>query len=76
MTQHKKQLTKGKWTNESHGALKFCGWSMDGIKQLNELCMIMKTNRELCPHFDSIFLKNARDKKLEERIARKLILSL
>ena len=25
MTQHKKQLTGGKWTKESHGALKFCG---------------------------------------------------
>jgi len=44
---------------------------MDGIKQFNELCMIIKTNRELCPHFDSTFLKNARDEKLEERIAKK-----
>jgi len=54
-----------------HGALKFCGWSMDGIKQFNELCMIVKTNRELCPHFDSTFLKNAQDEKPEEHIAKK-----
>lgn len=46
-----------RWTKESKGALKFCGWSMDGIKQFNELCMIIKTNRELCPYFDSTFLK-------------------
>ena len=71
MTQHKKQQTGGKWTKESHGALKFCGWSMDGIKWFNELCMIVKTNRELCPHFDSTFLKNARDEKPEEHIAKK-----
>ena len=45
---------------------------MDGIKQFNELCMVIKTNGELCPHSDFTFLKNATDKKLEECIAKKM----
>jgi len=45
---------------------------MDGIKQFNELCMIVKTNRELCPHF-LLSLKNAREEKPEECIVKKIL---
>jgi len=34
--------------------------------------MIVKTNRELCPYIDFTFLKNARDKKPEKCIAKKM----
>jgi len=33
---------EGKWTSDSKGAPKFCGWSMEGMKQFHELCMILK----------------------------------
>jgi len=33
--------------------------------------MIVKTNRESCPHFDASFFQNARKDKLEEHIAKK-----
>ncbi len=40
------------------------------FKQVNELCMIVKTNRELCPHIDSTFLKNAREKNQKSILPR------
>ena len=62
----------GQWTSESAGALRFCGWSTEGMMRFNELCEKVKVNRDAYPQFDENYLKARKQQhKLEQcNIAR------
>ena len=54
-----RKIGGGRWTSDANRGTKYGGWNVDGIKQFNELCQHVKTNRTSYPAFDNEFLKKS-----------------
>ena len=62
------------WTADGRGKSKNQGWDQAGIRRYNQLCTLVKLDREKYPIEDEVYLKNKQDERQQlemERLRRK-----